>query len=144
MAIVPAHHTKTRAKYKWAMKKKMNLAVKLVRALHLAAPTLDHLGDQHAFARRLYDWFAKRILPDAVKKSPVCADHFKSGLKYNLRTVRARFGTEWAAAKEQAVREGKEAPPNPLQHKSEKTTYRSYVKVEDSDFEDDEEDEPET
>ena len=132
---MPAQNAKTRRKYKWGMKRKVSPAVRLVAAL-LSRASLEHLGDQHYFRKRLYDWFDRRLLPDAARASPVVKHHLSSGLKYNLRTVRARFGTEWAFAKEQAAKEGKEAPPNPLQHASERTTYRSYVALEDSDAED--------
>ena len=68
MAIVPAHQTKTGAKYKWAMKKKVNKAVKLVQQLH-EKNKLPTFKDQHHFAKMLYDWFTRRILPDTAKDS---------------------------------------------------------------------------
>ena len=54
----------------------------------------------------LYDWFKKRILKDAAKKLPLVAVHVKSDKTFNLRTVRARFATTWAAAKEEAEAAG--------------------------------------
>ena len=133
---MPAHHTKTVAKYKWGVKRRANRAIELVKELHERAPTLSHLGNQHRLASLLHCWFTRRILKDAAKESPIVRDHLASDPMYNLRTVRARFGTEWALAKEQADKERKEAPPNPLQHKTPKTTYRCYVALEDSDTSD--------
>ena len=145
-AVVPAHHTKTVAKYKWGVKRRANRAIELVKELHERAPTLSHLGNQHRLASLLHCWFTRRILKDAAKESPIVRDHLASDPMYNLRTVRARFGTEWALAKEQADKEGREAPPNPLQHKTPKTTYRCYVVLQDSETSDEDvlavEDEP--
>ena len=93
-AVVPANHTKTVAKYKWGVKRRANRAIELVRELHERAPTLSHLGDQHRLASLLHCWFTRRILKDAAKESPIVKDNLASDPMYNLRTVRARFGTE--------------------------------------------------
>ena len=135
-AIVPSLNTKTSERYKWYMKRKANWVIELIKELHERAPTLEHLGDQQHLAKGLYNWFTRRILIDAAKESPIVKAHLDSGLMYNLRTVRSRRATDWAAAKARAEAEGKEAPPNPLQHASERTTYRSYVAIEDTDAED--------
>ena len=132
MAIVPAHKTKTGDKYKWAMKRKVNKAVKLVQELH----ERDRLGtfkSQHHLAKVLFDWFTRRILPDAAKESKVVKAHLDSNNKYNLRTVRSRFATAWAAAKLAAESKGEKPPKNPLFHKSSAVTFRCYVALEDSD-----------
>ena len=62
----------------------------------------------------LVDWFSKRILKDAAKKLPVVSTHINTGKKFNMRTVRSRFATAWAAAKKEAEAAGKEVPANPL------------------------------
>ena len=54
----------------------------------------------------LYDWFRKRILKDAAQKLPLVAAHVNTGKTFSLRTVRARFATAWAAAKEEAEAAG--------------------------------------
>ena len=134
MAIVPAHQTKTGQRYKWAMKGKVNKAVKLVQQLH-KRDRLPTVKDQHHLAKMLFDWFTRRVLPDAAKESDVVKAHLATGNKYNLRTVRARFATAWAAAKLAAERKGKKVPKNPLFHKSLAVTFRCYVALEDSDDE---------
>ena len=113
MAIVPAQQTKTGAKYKWAMKGKVNKAVKLVQQLH-DRDQLPTFKDQHHLAKMLYDWFSRRVLPDAAKESKAVTAYLATGNKYNLRTVRARFATAWAAAKLAAERKGEKEPKNPL------------------------------
>ena len=114
VAVVPAHHTKTGRKYKWAMKRKVNGAVETVQQLHARGLRLPHIRDQHHLARMLYDWFDRRILRDAAQEYPVVGARLAAGNKYNMRSVRSRFATEWAAAKKQAEEEGKKVPENPL------------------------------
>ena len=69
MAIVPAQYTKTRERYKWALKKEANETVELVRALHKRAIGKHLFDSQNQLASKLYDWFNRRILPDAAKES---------------------------------------------------------------------------
>ena len=64
-ALVPPHAAKTRIKYKWGVRRHLNGAIELVKHLHDKAD-LEHLGGQQLLAKRLYDWFVKRILVDLV------------------------------------------------------------------------------
>ena len=49
----------------------MTYVIELVKALHERAPTLSHLRNQHVLAKRLYDWFTKRILKDVAAKEQI-------------------------------------------------------------------------
>ena len=140
LAVVPAQYTKTRERYKWALKREANETVELVMALHERPPSLHLLGTQAQLADKLHNWFKRRILPDAAKTSQAVDDALKSQFKYNLRTVRARFAEDWADAVKEAEALGKQVPPNPLQHRTARTTFRHYVPPAGSDADDDSDD----
>ena len=71
IAAVPPQYSKTREWYLWGVKKKMTYVIELVKALHERAPTLSHLRDQYVLAKRLYDWFTRRILKEAAAKEQI-------------------------------------------------------------------------
>ena len=114
VASVPPQATKTRHLYLWGVKRRMNYVIELVRALHQRAPTLEHLGDQHAHSKRLFDWFTKRILKDVAAKHEVVKKELEKQPHHNLRSVRSAFAKVWADADEDAAQKGEDAPANPL------------------------------
>ena len=114
LAVVPPEATKTRREYKWKLNESANQAVKLVKFLHAKAETLDHLGDHRLFGKRLAEWFTFRLMVDCAKTNKHVKQALESKDHYNLRSVRARFATDWAAAAKKAEASGRAVPPNPL------------------------------
>ena len=127
IAGLPTQASKTRGLYKWGVKRRLNHWVKLVKALHERAPTLEHLRDQHHFAKMLFGWFKKRILKDAAIEDPVVRAELKQQPRHNLRSVRSFHAELVMAAKKKADAEGEEEPANTLQHVTFKTTEKRYV-----------------
>ena len=66
-AVIPAACTKTRRRYQWDLPREVSQAVRTTRALHRRMPSLDFLGNQHSFGKKLYDWFTRRLLPETAK-----------------------------------------------------------------------------
>ena len=127
-AEVPAAYTKTGITYQWPVPQCANHMVTLLKTLHKENPRLGgELGPPATFLRAVDNWFSKRALPDAAKPEKSLVEvWFTKGQKYNMRSVRARFGTEYLIEAAIAEQEGREAPPNPLQHTNPKTTKRNY------------------
>ena len=78
------------------------------------------------------------------------AEALSSKVKYNLRTVRSRIGTNWKDECDEAEARGEPKPRNPLQHEKERTTIDHYYErkpesdVELESFSEDDEPEPDT
>ena len=67
VAFMPKSETKTSLDYKWDIPQSANTAVKLLRALHEIEPALqENLMGQYKFKKSLDNWFASRVLKDAV------------------------------------------------------------------------------
>ena len=126
-AVVPDVATKTKERYKWDLAERVNQAVELVGCLHKQERKLDHLGSQAQLARKLLNWFVRRVTVDCAKKSVSVMDSLAAKDRLNLRAVRARYATDWWDACLVAEKLGKPRPPNPLQHKKPRMALVHYV-----------------
>mgnify|MGYP003322845000 CR=1 FL=1 len=128
MATMPAEFTKTGVAYKWDIPKSANPAVRLLRDLHKHVPTLEHqLEGLHKFNKALENWFTIRVMKDAAAEENIVSVRSPAGAKYNMRSVRCWYATKYGMDAAEAAREGRQLPPNPLQHTNIATTFGRYM-----------------
>ena len=80
--------------YKWGVKRSMNVAVKLVEALHAKEILVDELVDAPLLAKRSLDFFRKRILRDLKAEDEAVRRELERQPRYTQESVRALFASD--------------------------------------------------